>query len=196
MLLRQYEYEDPIVRGGKHLFHSTFFRELVALACDLGLDSLPCCTETSYKWAWFRRYCVAARVATALINRTVLPPQFCADVRKKIHEMSAEDEPFSLDYESNSLFKLPHDEQLLQWLHRAPEDWTLSWGGAGSIYGWGHNHRGQLGGVDGAKVKIPSPCEALSVLRPVQLVGGEQTLFAVTAEGRVYATGYGAGRCC
>jgi E3 ubiquitin-protein ligase HERC2 len=44
-----------------------------------------------------------------------------------------------------------------------------------------------------AQVKLPSPCEALSVLRPVQLVGGEQTLFAVTAEGRVYATGYGAG---
>ena len=53
MLLRQHEYEDPIVRGGKHLLHSTFFKELVALACDLGLDSLPCCTET-YKWSWFR----------------------------------------------------------------------------------------------------------------------------------------------
>ena len=193
MLLRQYEYEDPIVRGGKHLFHSTFFRELVALACDLGLDSLPCCTETSYKWSWFRRYCIAARVATALINRTMLPQQFCLDVRKKIMEMCAEDEVFTLDYESHAVFKLGHDEQLLQWLHRQPEDWTLSWGGAGSIYGWGHNHRGQLGGVDGAKVKIPSPCDALSVLRPVQLVGGEQTLFAVTAEGRVYATGYGAG---
>ena len=53
MLLRQYEYEDPIVRGGKHLLHSAFFKELVALACHLGLDSLPCCSET-YKWAWFR----------------------------------------------------------------------------------------------------------------------------------------------
>ena len=53
MLLRQHEYEDSIVRGGKHLLHSTFFKELVALACDLGLDSLPCCTET-YKWSWFR----------------------------------------------------------------------------------------------------------------------------------------------
>ena len=42
-------------------------------------------------------------------------------------------------------------------------------------------------------MKIPSQCEALSVLRPIQLVGGEQTLFAVTAEGKVYATGYGAG---
>ena len=55
MLLRQYEYEDPIVRGGKHLLHSAFFKELVALACHLGLDSLPCCSET-YKWAWFRYY--------------------------------------------------------------------------------------------------------------------------------------------
>ena len=192
MLLRQYEYEDPIVRGGKHLFHSTFFKELVALACDLGLDSLSCCTET-FKWSWFRRYCVAARVATALINRSSLPQHFCQDVRKKIMEMCAENEIFTLDHENHNVFKFGHDEQLLLWLHRKPEDWTLSWGGAGAIFGWGHNHRGQLGGVDGAKVKIPSQCEALSVLRPVQLVGGEQTLFAVTAEGKVFATGYGAG---
>lgn len=72
---------------------------------------------------------------------------------------------------------------------RRPEDWTLSWGGSGTIYGWGHNHRGQLGGVEGAKVKIPTACEALSTLRPVQIVGGEQTLFAVTGDGKVYATG-------
>ena len=43
------------------------------------------------------------------------------------------------------------------------------------------------------QVKIPTQCEAISMLRPVQLVGGEQTLFAVTAEGKVHATGYGAG---
>ncbi len=42
MLLRQFEYEDPVVRGGKHLLHSSFFKELVALACDLGLDALLC----------------------------------------------------------------------------------------------------------------------------------------------------------
>ncbi|KAL4692525.1 hypothetical protein H8959_016335 [Pygathrix nigripes] len=91
-LQRQFEYEDPIV--------------LVALACDLELDTLPCCAET-HKWAWFRR--------------------------------------------------------------------------------------GQLGGIEGAKVKVPTPCEALATLRPVQLIGGEQTLFAVTADGKLYATGYGAG---
>lgn len=61
----------------------------------------------------------------------------------------------------------------------------MTWGGSGAIYGWGHNHRGQLGGVDGAKVKLPAPCEALSALRPVQLAGGEQTLFAVTSDGKV-----------
>ena len=44
MLIRQFEYEDPIVRGGKHLLHSPFFKELVALACDLQLDLLPCCS--------------------------------------------------------------------------------------------------------------------------------------------------------
>ncbi len=194
MLLRQFEYEDPIVRGGKHLLHSAFFKELAALACDLGLDSLPCCSET-YKWAWFRRYCMAARVADALVHRRELPQAFCIEVRKKIIEMSCEEEDeFTLDHENHAeVFSSEHDRQLLAWLHRRPEDWTLSWGGAGTIYGWGHNHRGQLGGVDGAKVKVPTPCESLSALRPVQLVGGEQTLFAVTADGKVYATGYGAG---
>lgn len=74
-------------------------------------------------------------------------------------------------------------------LSRRPEDWTLSWEGSGTIYGWGHNHRGQLGGVEGAKVKLPTSCDSLSSLRPVQIVGGEQTLLAVTADGKVYATG-------
>lgn len=69
--------------------------------------------------------------------------------------------------------------------YRKPEDWTLSWGGSGQIWGWGHNHRGQLGGVEGSKVKIPVSCESLSGLRPLQLIGGEQTLFAVTADGKV-----------
>ena len=69
--------------------------------------------------------------------------------------------------------------------HRHPSDWTMMWGGSGTIYGWGHNHRGQLGGVEGAKVKLPQPCEALAAIRPVQIIGGEQTLFAVTSEGKV-----------
>lgn len=70
-------------------------------------------------------------------------------------------------------------------MHRRPDDWTLSWGGSGPIWGWGHNHRGQLGGVEGAKVKTPVACETLAALRPVQLIGGEQTLFIVTGDGRV-----------
>lgn len=36
-LLRQYEYEEPAVRGGKQLMHSDFFKAMVALACDFGL---------------------------------------------------------------------------------------------------------------------------------------------------------------
>lgn len=72
MLLRQFEYEDAIVRGGKHLLHSPFFKELAALACDLNLDSLSTCAGR-FKWAWFRRYCMAARVAEALVNRQIIP---------------------------------------------------------------------------------------------------------------------------
>ncbi|KAF7995498.1 hypothetical protein HCN44_006605 [Aphidius gifuensis] len=230
-LLRQYEYEDPAVRGGKQLMHSDFFKVLVALACDLELDSMPCCSEI-HKWSWFKRYCVAARVAKTLINRTQLPKSFCTDVAKRINEMvitennendavvenicnsntssscsitttittiasnnnsnSTSITDIAKAHENHNFFKREHDQQLLMWLNRRPEDWTLSWDGSGAIYGWGHNHRGQLGGLEGAKVKLPSPCESLSALRPIQLAGGEQTLFAVTADGKIYATGYGA----
>ncbi|XP_026277054.2 E3 ubiquitin-protein ligase HERC2 [Frankliniella occidentalis] len=193
-LLRQHEYEDPAVRSGKQLMHSPFFQELVALACDLGLDSLPCCAE-NHKWSWFRRYCMAARVASAIINRKTLPVTFCTEVRKRIMELSEEGtstKDMSTEHETHAVFKLEHDEQLLMWLNRRPDDWTLTCG-SGTIYVWGHNHRGQLGGVEGTRVRLPTPCEALSALRPVQLVGGEQTLLAVSADGKVYATGYGAG---
>lgn len=52
----------------------------MALACDLELDTLPCCAET-HKWAWFRRYCMASRVAVALDRRTPLPRLFLDEVR-------------------------------------------------------------------------------------------------------------------
>lgn len=39
--------------------------------------------------------------------------------------------------------------------------------------------------MDGAKVKLPIGCDTLVSMRPVQLVGGEQTLFAVTGDGKV-----------
>ena len=34
-------------------------------------------------------------------------------------------------------------------------------------------------------MKLPIGCESLATLRPVQLIGGEQTLFAVTGDGKV-----------
>ncbi|XP_014251481.1 E3 ubiquitin-protein ligase HERC2 isoform X1 [Cimex lectularius] len=190
-LLKQFEYEDPAVKGGKQLMHSPFFKSLVALAADLNLDSLPC-TSDVHKWVWFRRYCMGVRVATALIRRTPLPPQFCQEVQSKILELIPRNEELTLDHENHEVFKQEHDEQLLLWLNRG-DDWRLSWGGCGAIYGWGHNHRGQLGGVEGAKVRLPTISESLSALHPIQLVGGEQTLLAVTPDGKVYAAGYGAG---
>ncbi|XP_017782464.1 PREDICTED: E3 ubiquitin-protein ligase HERC2 isoform X2 [Nicrophorus vespilloides] len=200
-LLRQYEHEDNSVRAGVHLMHSDFFKVLAALACDLELDKMIGVLSDNHKWSWFRRYCNASRVAKSLIHRTVLPAQFSMEVRKKATDASQElmlaapgcSTGDIWDHERHDVFKKEHDEQLLQWLSRRPDDWTLSWGGSGTIYGWGHNHRGQLGGIEGAKVKVPTTCDSLSGLRPVQLAGGEQTLFAVTADGKVYATGYGAG---
>lgn len=139
---------------------------------------------------------------------------FCVKVAKKIRELMADYENMNIVHESHDVFRREQDEQLVQWMNRfgllhilmyiiwriknvqpfswkniclcrRPDDWTLSAGGSGTIYGWGHNHRGQLGGIEGAKVKVPTPCEALATLRPVQLIGGEQTLFAVTADGKV-----------
>lgn len=109
-------------------------------------------------------------------------------VTKKVRELMADHESMNNLHESHDLFKREHDEQLVQWMNRRPDDWTLSAGGSGTIYGWGHNHRGQLGGIEGAKVKVPTPTEALATLRPVQLIGGEQTLFAVTADGKVFVS--------
>ncbi|KAG8176599.1 hypothetical protein JTE90_026848 [Oedothorax gibbosus] len=195
-ILRQYEYEDAILRAGKHLMHSDFFKVLVALACDLGLDSMAQCAE-SHKWLWFRRYCMASRVSTSLVERAPLPVDFLAEVRKKIWEVCSEEEEtegeMPMMHEDHEVFKQEHDEQLILWINRKPEEWAVSWGGSGTIFGWGHNHRGQLGGVEGAKVKLPTACEAVTNLRPLQIVGGEQTLFVVTTEMKVYATGYGSG---
>ena len=68
---------------------------------------------------------------------------------------------------------------------RYPKEWVIPLGIAFSVYGWGHNHRGQLGGVEGNKIKTPRLCEAFSELSPVRVVGGEQTMFAITRDGKV-----------
>lgn len=62
-----------------HVVVFWWLQVLVALACDLELDTLPCCAET-HKWAWFRRYCMASRVAVALDRRTPLPRAFLDEV--------------------------------------------------------------------------------------------------------------------
>lgn len=233
-LLKQYEYEEPLVRAGLYLTHSDYFKNLAQLACDMQLDH-GIASPLSHKWAWFRRYCTALRVAQSVIKRTEVPEPFCIEVREKLSEMCPTafpmaggvrelDEPSTSNgimdpqpstsryeppaaksfaancslngrnkHEDHALFKAQHDRQLLQWINQRPEDWTLSWGGASTIYAWGHNHRGQLGGLEGGRIKSPMPAETLSLLRPIHICGGEQTLFAVTSDGKVYATGYGAG---
>lgn len=62
-----------------NMFVYPCFQALVGLACDLGLDSLNCCADNK-KWIWFRRYCLAMRVASSLIQRTALPHAFCLEV--------------------------------------------------------------------------------------------------------------------
>ncbi len=52
-ILRQYEYEEPQVRTGVHLMHSEYFKTIIALACDMHLDTILPAGDT-HKWAWFK----------------------------------------------------------------------------------------------------------------------------------------------
>ena len=97
---------------------SSHVQVLVALASDLGLDSLATCLE-AHKWTWFRRYCMAARVAKALEDRQPMPTAFTEEVMKKVQEISAEGEALSHDHEAHHTFHREHDEQLLLWLNRS-----------------------------------------------------------------------------
>lgn len=94
----------------------------MALACDLNLDTLSCCSE-AHKWAWFRRYCSAARVAAAIVKRTTLPAVFAEEVGKKVLDIASDGESGSLDHTDHVIFKQEQDEQLLQWLNR----WLFIW---------------------------------------------------------------------
>ncbi|XP_022131000.2 probable E3 ubiquitin-protein ligase HERC2 [Pieris rapae] len=198
LLQAQYEHEEPALRTGTHLMHTHYLKELAWLACGLRVDARVCNGTDAARWAWFKRYCLCVRTADALLRRASLPLPFLTDVRKRLADLGVYTEEGSSDnaWEDNAKFTRQHDEQLLHWVNKRPEDWTGWWNGGSrgcAVYGWGHNHRGQLGGVEGAKVRSPTPCHALASLNPMQLVGGEQTLFAVTPDGKVYATGYGAG---
>ncbi|KAL0895990.1 hypothetical protein ABMA27_011981 [Loxostege sticticalis] len=199
LLHAQYEHEEPALRIGTHLMHTHYLKELAWLACGLRMDTRVCNGPDTARW--FKRYCLCMRTADALIRRVPIPMPFLADVRKRLSDLgvyNADETSTDAQYpwEDNTKFTRQHDEQLLHWVNKRPEDWSGWWSGGSlgcAVYGWGHNHRGQLGGVEGAKVRTPTPCHALAALNPVQLVGGEQTLFAVTPDGKVYATGYGAG---
>lgn len=41
----------------------------------------------------------------------------------------------------------------------------------------------------GGRIKTPTPCDSLSILRPICIAGGEQFLMLVTPDGKLYATG-------
>jgi len=93
---------------------------LTALACDLGLDSLPHMSSAA-TWAWFRRYCVAARVLAWLQQRSptaTLPTSFRDEVYKRIQELSGDDERADREHENCDLFRHEQDEELILWLNR------------------------------------------------------------------------------
>ena len=59
------------------MFTGVFFfspQSMAGLACDLMLDSMELCNDAT-KWAWFYQYCMAARMAKALQQRTRIPSE-------------------------------------------------------------------------------------------------------------------------
>jgi len=47
------------------------------------------------------------------------------------------------------------------------------------------NDKGQLGGLNGSKLKRPTFNEILTSLKPIEIVGGSKSLFIVSNEGKV-----------
>ena len=107
---------DAIESRGIHVAF-VFLQVLVALACDLGLDLLPCCADR-HEWAWFRRFCMASRLASSLETRMPLPDDFLAEAKEKISEVLQASEECGAEYTDHTLFKREHDEQLLLWLQQ------------------------------------------------------------------------------
>ncbi|XP_077975128.1 E3 ubiquitin-protein ligase HERC2-like isoform X2 [Styela clava] len=190
LISTQYKYEEPCIKNGRQLMYSPFLRVLLELASDLRLNYIAK-REERQKLLTFSDYFLAKESMNALVNRTQFPVQFIQKVYEKLDEVTGDVDDEDID-ENNFIFTQEMDEQLVMWINKSPSDWTKSWGGSGQIFGWGHNHRGQLGGIEGAKVKVPALCSTLISLQPVCLAGGEQTLYSVTGDGKVYATGYGA----
>jgi len=54
-----------------------------------------------------------------------------------------------------------------------------------AVYVWGLNDKGQLGGLNGSKIKRPTFNETLTSLKPIEIVGGSKSLFIVSNEGKV-----------
>ncbi len=144
----------------------TFFlshaQTLIGVACDLMLDQVPRAMESVTEWRWFHRFSLISRTVDALQHRRQLPQDFLEEVMTKLTDLSGQGQSSPDSGEGGSgvhgfvdpqLFGTEQDRQLVQWIQKKPEAWAQAWpGSGGKIWGWGHNNRGQLGGVEGSKV--------------------------------------------
>ena len=54
-LLAQYKHEAHAVRMGEHLVHTPYLKALLALAMELGVDRLPCCSSVTAPTSRFKK---------------------------------------------------------------------------------------------------------------------------------------------
>ncbi|MEQ2205530.1 hypothetical protein XENOCAPTIV_001890 [Xenoophorus captivus] len=164
-LQRQYEYEDPIVRGGKQLLHT----------CDLELDTLPCCAET-HKWAWFRRYCTASRVAIALDKRTSLPRAF-------LDEVESVSTPTLLESIQHVFIR--------KVAVNSGGKHCLALSSEGEVYSWGEAEDGKLGHGTRSPCDRPRVIESLRGVEVVDIAAGGAHSACITASGELFTWGKG-----
>ncbi|KAI5699704.1 hypothetical protein M8J75_007266 [Diaphorina citri] len=179
-VLDQHVFEQP-TSGGDPYMNSDYFKNLLALSCKL---------DVNIPFQWFTEYRQAYQTVESLIQRQ-LPVRQIEHIQEKIPAIKIE----VSEFEKITSLSEQQDAQLLHWFTKIPSAWkgenNVDPSRVTSCFGWGHNHRGQLGFLqtDVLKIKTPTFLDVLSDLNPSQIVAGDQSVFAVGWNGQVYAMG-------
>uniref|UniRef100_A0A8D8RL73 E3 ubiquitin-protein ligase HERC2 n=3 Tax=Cacopsylla melanoneura TaxID=428564 RepID=A0A8D8RL73_9HEMI len=179
-VFNQHVFEQPTSNGDPYM-NSDYYKNLLALSCKL---------DVNISFQWFSDYRQSYQIAESLIQREMTTNQTDL-IQDKIPKLKIE----PAEFEKIKTFSEQQDAQLLDWFTKNPASWkgenNTDPSRITSCFGWGHNHRGQLGFLqtDVLKIKTPTYLDVLSDLNPSMIVGGDQSVFAIGWNGQVYAMG-------